>query len=59
MKTQNKSTVLLADQICALEDKIKSLEKELSDQNLVHESLRISEHNLSAILEQNVDGIAF
>jgi PAS domain S-box-containing protein len=57
MKARNKINSPLANQVCELQDRIKSLEKELADQKQIQDSLTISEKNLSAILEQNADGI--
>jgi PAS domain S-box-containing protein len=51
------TSITLADQVSVLQERIISLEKELSDQEQVQDALLLSEKNLSAILEQNADGI--
>ena len=57
METQKKKNTRPEDEIRALQDSIKSLEKKLDDQKQIQDSLMMSEKNLTAILEQNPDGI--
>ncbi len=57
MENTDLSKEQLVEQVSKLQDRINKLEKTTPVQNLTNDALGISEKNLSAIIENNADGI--